>query len=241
MAKLYQSDVGAKALARPDLLEAVVTHKRLFFSSAWANDGTAVRGSLRLVPPEERRSVLETDYRAMRETMIFGETVVRRVARGARRSRSGCSTKTSVERGSRGRLLDRRSLGPCKLVGEHGANTRDSKTLGDVIREARIPKGSLRAYAKKLDITPSYLSDIENDRRVPAEDVLRKIAELLGLDFDDLMARAGRLGEETDRYMRRHPTAGVLFRQLSESNTPEDDLAKLMKRAAELAKKREEQ
>jgi transcriptional regulator with XRE-family HTH domain len=121
------------------------------------------------------------------------------------------------------------------------ANTRDSKTLGDVIREARIPKGSLREYAKKLDITPSYLSDIENDRRVPAEDVLRKIADLLGLDFDELMARAGRLGEETDRYMRRHPTAGVLFRQLSESNTPEDDLAKLLKRAAELAKKREEQ
>jgi transcriptional regulator with XRE-family HTH domain len=121
------------------------------------------------------------------------------------------------------------------------ANIRDSKTLGDVIREARIPKGSLREYAKKLDITPSYLSDIENDRRVPAEDVLRKIADLLGLDFDELMARAGRLGEETDRYMRRHPTAGVLFRQLSESNTPEDDLAKLLKRAAELAKKREEQ
>lgn len=120
-------------------------------------------------------------------------------------------------------------------------NTRDSKTLGDVIREARTPKGSLREYAKKLDITPSYLSDIENDRRVPAEDVLRKIAELLGLDFNDLMARAGRFGEDADRYMRKHPTAGVLFRQLSESNLADDDLAKLLKKAEELAKKREGQ
>jgi transcriptional regulator with XRE-family HTH domain len=118
------------------------------------------------------------------------------------------------------------------------ANTRDAKSLGDVIREARTPKGSLREYAKKLDITPSYLSDIENDRRVPAEDVLRKIAELLDLDFDELMARAGRFGEDADRYMRKHPTAGVLFRQLSESNLPEDDLAKLLRRAEELAKKR---
>src|SRR4051812_41564443 len=116
------------------------------------------------------------------------------------------------------------------------ANTRDSKSLGDLIREARTPKGSLREYAKKLDITPSYLSDIENDRRIPAEEVLRKIADLLELDFDELMARAGRFGEDADRYMRKHPTAGVLFRQLSESNLPEDDLAKLLRRAEELAK-----
>lgn len=74
VAKLYQSDIGPKALARADLLEAVVTHKRLFFSSGWANYGTAVLGQLRLVPPEERRSALETDYRAMRETMIFGKS-----------------------------------------------------------------------------------------------------------------------------------------------------------------------
>jgi len=118
------------------------------------------------------------------------------------------------------------------------ANTRDAKTLGEVIREARTPKGSLREFAKRLDITPSYLSDIENDRRVPAEDVLRRIADLLGLDFDELMAKAGRFGEDADRYMRRHPTAGVLFRQLSESNLADDDLAKLLKKAEELAKKR---
>lgn len=119
------------------------------------------------------------------------------------------------------------------------ADTRDAKTLGEIIRGARIPKGSLREFAKKFDITPSYLSDIENDRRVPAEDVLRQIAGVLALDFDELMARAGRFGEEADRYMRRHPTAGVLFRQISDSNLPEDDLTKLLKNAKELAKKRE--
>jgi transcriptional regulator with XRE-family HTH domain len=119
------------------------------------------------------------------------------------------------------------------------ANTQDSKSLGDLIREARTPKGSLRDFAKKLDITPSYLSDIENDRRIPAEEVLRRIAELLELDFDELMAKAGRFGEEADRYMRKHPTVGVLFRKLSDSKTPDDDLAKLLKKAEELARKRE--
>lgn len=119
------------------------------------------------------------------------------------------------------------------------ANTRDSKSLGDLIREARTPKGSLRDFAKKLDITPSYLSDIENDRRIPAEEVLERIAVLLELDFDELMAKAGRFGEEADRYMRKHPTVGVLFRKLSESKTPDDDLAKLLRKAEELARKRE--
>jgi transcriptional regulator with XRE-family HTH domain len=119
------------------------------------------------------------------------------------------------------------------------ANIQDSKSLGDLIREARTPIGSLRDFAKKLEITPSYLSDIENDRRIPAEEVLRRIAELLKLDFDDLMAKAGRFGEDADRYMRKHPTAGVLFRKLSESATPEDDLAKLLRKAEELARKRE--
>jgi transcriptional regulator with XRE-family HTH domain len=119
------------------------------------------------------------------------------------------------------------------------ANTQDSKSLGDLIREARTPKGSLRDFAKKLDITPSYLSDIENDRRIPAEEVLKRIAELLELDFDELMAKAGRFGEEAERYMRKHPTVGVLFRKLSESKTPDDDLAKILKKAEELARKRE--
>lgn len=119
------------------------------------------------------------------------------------------------------------------------ANTQDSKSLGDLIREARTPKGSLRDFAKKLDITPSYLSDIENDRRIPAEEVLRRIAELLELNFDELMAKAGRFGDDADRYMRKHPTVGVLFRKLSESKAPDDDLAKLLKKAEELARKRE--
>jgi len=33
---------------------------------------------------------------------------------------------------------------------------------------------SLREFAKLLGITPSYQSNIENDRRVPAEGVLKK-------------------------------------------------------------------
>jgi transcriptional regulator with XRE-family HTH domain len=119
------------------------------------------------------------------------------------------------------------------------ARKKEALSLGDLVREARAKRCSLREFAKRLEITPSYLSDIENDRRIPAEDLLRKIAERLDLDFDDLMARAGRLGDDAERYMRKHPTAGVLFRQISDSNLAEDDLVKLLKKAEELSRKKD--
>ena len=114
-----------------------------------------------------------------------------------------------------------------------------TQTLGEIVREARIAKGkSLREIAKTLEITPSYMSDIENDRRIPSEDVLRNITTLLDLDFDHLMALAGRFGEDADRYMKKQPIAGVLFRRISENNLQEDALRKLLEKADELGKKR---
>ncbi|SRR6266568_1487377 len=105
-----------------------------------------------------------------------------------------------------------------------------NKSLGDVVRAARVVKGlGLRELARRLNKTPSYLSDIENDRRVPAEDMLRDLARLLELDFDDLMARAGRLGDDALRYLTKTPAAGVLMRKLSAANAPTELLEKLTK------------
>jgi hypothetical protein len=74
VARLYQSPVGAKALADVELLAKVVAHKSLFFRSGWANYDTAAPGTFRLVPPAERHAALKADYRAMQENMIFGES-----------------------------------------------------------------------------------------------------------------------------------------------------------------------
>jgi len=105
----------------------------------------------------------------------------------------------------------------------------DGRSLGEVLRSARVDaKVSLRDLAKKLDLAPSYLSDIENDRRVPSEDVLERLAAELNLKVDDLMARAGRFGDETERYVKQHPAAGVLFRRISSKRLPDTDLKKLL-------------
>jgi transcriptional regulator with XRE-family HTH domain len=109
---------------------------------------------------------------------------------------------------------------------------QDNRTIGDVIHDARAKlKLSLRDVTKKLDITPSYLSDIENNRRVPSEEVLRKLADLLRLDYDDLMARAGRFGNDAVRYMMRTPAVGVLFRRLAEGQASGETVEKILKYA----------
>src|SRR6266542_855539 len=104
------------------------------------------------------------------------------------------------------------------------------ETLGDRIRGRRVELSlGLRALAGDLGVSPSYVSDIENDRRVPSEEVLKAIGTRLGLDYDDLMALAGRFGDEADRYMRRTPAAGALFRRLSERGFSDDRVRKILR------------
>jgi len=112
-------------------------------------------------------------------------------------------------------------------------------SLGDRIREARVREGlALRELARRLDKAPSYISDIEYDRRTPSEEVLRAICSELNLDFDTMLGLAGRLGDEADRYLRRNPTAGMLFRKVSEAGLQEDELQRLATRVDELAEER---
>jgi hypothetical protein len=72
LAMLAQSPVRAEALADLALLDQVVLHKETFYPSGWARYDLARIGSLRLVPPDERRAALERDYRSM-SVMIFGQ------------------------------------------------------------------------------------------------------------------------------------------------------------------------
>jgi transcriptional regulator with XRE-family HTH domain len=112
----------------------------------------------------------------------------------------------------------------------------DEMSLGEFIRRTRLERGMrLRELARRLDVTPSYVSDIENDRRTPSEDVLRRIADVLDLDLDELLARSGRIGSDAERYLRRTPTATTLFRRISQQNLTEDQLTGLLNQVDELS------
>lgn len=115
---------------------------------------------------------------------------------------------------------------------------REETTLGEHLRQARLGKDlGLRELAKELGITPSYLSDIESDRRVPSEEVLLAISERLELDFDELMARAARFGEDAERYLKRHPAAAALFRKIADQRLSDEELKALSSSIDRLGKK----
>ena len=115
---------------------------------------------------------------------------------------------------------------------------RAAPSVGQAIRDRRMEKElGLRELARLIDIAPSYLSDIENDRRVPASSVMEAIAKELGLSYDALMALAGRLDEQTENYLKRQPQAAVLFRKISSNRLGEHDLQKLTDQADQMGKR----
>ncbi len=114
-------------------------------------------------------------------------------------------------------------------------------SLGAQIRDARVGAGlSLRELARRVERAPSYLNDIEHDRRVPSEPVLRQICAVLGLDEDRLLAAAGRVGEGAEEYIKSNPTAGVLFRKVSGAGLGEQELRRLLTQAEKMIRARDE-
>lgn len=71
--RLIESGVAGRALADAALFDRVVEHRKVFFKKGGEAQTTLARGSLRLVPADERRAAWKKDYDAMREAMFFGE------------------------------------------------------------------------------------------------------------------------------------------------------------------------
>ena len=68
----------------------------------------------------------------------------------------------------------------------------EEKTFGEVIRRLRGERGlTQRDVAERLGINFTYLSKLENDRgERPGEETVRKLAEILRADAEELMVRA---------------------------------------------------
>jgi transcriptional regulator with XRE-family HTH domain len=77
--------------------------------------------------------------------------------------------------------------------------------FGTTIRDARESKGiSLRDLAKRIEVSPTFLSKVETEDWKPKEDKLRKIAQILELDGDALVAQAGRVPSDLVEIIKKH-------------------------------------
>jgi len=93
--------------------------------------------------------------------------------------------------------------------------------FGQQIRQARKAKGySQRDLAKLVDLDFTYLSKLENDRAdyPPKEDAIRKLAEHLELDAEELVFLAGRIPERDEEFLRQnYKVMPALFRRMQEN------------------------
>lgn len=90
--------------------------------------------------------------------------------------------------------------------------------LGQRIQRMRKGKKlGLREAAGKIDVSPTYLSRIENDeeKSPPSEKVLRSLAALLDDDVDELMAVAGRVAEDVEKLVTADKTLPQFLRTAS--------------------------
>ena len=112
------------------------------------------------------------------------------------------------------------------------------KTCGELIREARQAQGySVRFVAREVELAASYLSDIELGRRIPSEKVIHQLCSLLGMDFDVLMQKAGRMGEDTETYLKSSALVGRLLRQMAQEQVNEDGLRLLLNTVSKMNKR----
>lgn len=82
-------------------------------------------------------------------------------------------------------------------------------TFGQLLREKRLAKGfSLRKFAKLVDVSPTYLSLVEQGKveKPPTADRVKRMAEFLGENADELIALAGRVPEDLPEIIQQQPT-----------------------------------
>ena len=106
------------------------------------------------------------------------------------------------------------------------------QSFGALVRREREAKEiGLREMAKKLGVSPTYLSKIERgDFDPPAEDKVKKIAEIIGRDPDELLALAGRVASDLTDIIRRRPREMADFLRTAKGLTA-DDIARLARQA----------
>ena len=112
------------------------------------------------------------------------------------------------------------------------------KSFGALVRREREGKEiGLREMAKKIGVSPTYLSKVERDEfPPPAEDKVRKIAEIIGRDPDELLALAGRVASDLTDIIRQRPREMADFLRAAKGLSAED-IARFARKAQKAKEK----
>jgi transcriptional regulator with XRE-family HTH domain len=85
--------------------------------------------------------------------------------------------------------------------------------FGQFVRDRRTAKElSLRKIAELVGVNPTYLSQVEQGNcDPPTAERVRRMAEILGENADELTALAGRVPEDLPRILQKQPARLAAF------------------------------
>jgi transcriptional regulator with XRE-family HTH domain len=106
--------------------------------------------------------------------------------------------------------------------------TGKNMKFGAFVRQEREEREiGLREMAKMIGVSPTYISKVERDEfPPPAEDKVRKLAEIFNIDVDELMALAGKVSSDLSDIIKGHPRELAALLRTTKGMTA-DDVAKL--------------
>ncbi len=109
------------------------------------------------------------------------------------------------------------------------------KPLGSYIRQLREDADySLREFARRINVSAPFLSDIELGHRYPSDEVLEKIAQVLSVEVDELKKHDVRVPvKELKELIDQNPIYGFAFRKLAEKKISPEELLKLANKKTE--------
>ena len=107
--------------------------------------------------------------------------------------------------------------------------------FGSFLRKSRIKKGlGQRELATKIGIAPSYLNDIEKEKRsAPKQIVIKKISKILNVDINTLNDLAGiskgNVAPDINEYIKNNPSIVSLIRSFKQNNFSDDQINSIEK------------
>ena len=111
--------------------------------------------------------------------------------------------------------------------------------FGERIRQLRVDRElTLREFARLLDLSPTYISQVEQCKfSPPTEERVRQMAVLLQQDCDELLALAGHVSGDLPEIIRTQPREMASFLRAAHGLSA-DDLRKLERQAKRLHTKK---
>jgi transcriptional regulator with XRE-family HTH domain len=99
-----------------------------------------------------------------------------------------------------------------------------NETFGERVRRKRMEKQiTLRKFAEMIDVSPTYISQIERDEfDPPPENRIKVMAEILGDNADELLALTKRVPSDLPAIIQEHPLEVAMFLRTAKGFSRED-------------------